>query len=99
MWDYNILVPLNYPLPPMTEEEVNTATANISTNKQNKTRKVKFSPLLITSTHPILNREDLNSSEFFHHQVNSAYNQRKTAEFIIYQHVVLSAPLVVNCFH
>ena len=25
MWDYNILVPLNYPLPPITEEEVNSA--------------------------------------------------------------------------
>ena len=25
MWDYNILVPLNDPLPPITEEEVNSA--------------------------------------------------------------------------
>ena len=25
MWDYNILVPLNDPLPPITEEEVNIA--------------------------------------------------------------------------
>ena len=72
MWDYNIVVPLNDPLPPITEEEVNVATATVSTKKQKKTRKVTFSPLLITSIHPIPNREDLNSSEFFHHQVNSA---------------------------
>ena len=72
MWDYNILVPLNYPLLPITEEEVNVATATVSTKKQKKTRKVTFSPFLITSIHPIPNREDLNLSEFFHHQVNSA---------------------------
>ena len=79
MWDYNKLVPLNDPLPPITEEEVNVATSTVSTKKQNKTRKVTFSPLLITSIHPIPNREDLNSSEFFHHQVNSEYNQRTKA--------------------
>ena len=56
MWDYNILVPLNDPLPPITEEEVNVATATISTKKQKKTRKVTFSPLLITSIHSISNR-------------------------------------------
>ena len=60
MWDYNILVPLNDPLPPITEEEVNVATSTVSTKKQNKTRKVTFSPLLITSIRPIPNREDLN---------------------------------------
>ena len=60
MWDYNILVPLNDPLPPITEKEVNVATATVSTKKHKKTRKVKFSPLLITSIHPIPNREDLN---------------------------------------
>ena len=96
MWDYNILVPLNDPLPPITEEEVNVATATVSTKKQKRTRKVIFSPLLITSIHPIPNIEDLNSSEFFHHQVNSAYNQRKKAELIIYQHAVLSAPPVAT---
>ena len=45
MWDYNILVPLNDPLPPITEEEVNVATATVRTKKQKKTRKVTFSPL------------------------------------------------------
>ena len=79
MWDYNILVPLNDPLPPITEEEVNVATSTISTKKQKNTRKVTFSPLLNTSIHPITNREDLNSSEFFHHLVNNAYNQRTKA--------------------
>ena len=72
MWDYNILVPLNYPLLPITEEEVNVSIETVSTKKHNKTRKVTFSPLLITSIHPIPNIEDLNSSEFFHQQVNSA---------------------------
>ena len=96
MWDYNILVPLNDPLPPITEEEVNVATATVSTKKQKKTRKVTFPPLLITSVQPILNREDLNSSEFFHHQVNSAYNQQTKAELILYQHSVLSAPPLPN---
>ena len=48
------------------------------------------------SIHPIPNREDLNSSEFFHHQVNSAYNQRTKAKLIIYQHAVLSAPPVAT---
>ena len=48
------------------------------------------------SIHPIPNREDINSSEFFHHQVNSAYNQRTKAELIIYQHAVLSAPPVAT---
>ena len=83
MWDYNTLVLLNDPLSPITEKEVNVATATASTKKQKNTRKVTFSPLLITSIHPILNREDLNSSKFFHHQVNSAYNQGGKVEFII----------------
>ena len=96
MWDYNILVPLNDPSPLITEKEVNVATATVITKKQKKTIKVTFSPLLIKSIHPIPNREDLNSSEFFHHQVNSAYNQRTKAESIIYQHAVLSTPLVAT---
>ena len=62
MWDYNILVPLTDLLPLITEEEVNVETATVSTKKQKKTRKVTFSPLLITSIYPIPNREDLNSS-------------------------------------
>ena len=45
---------------------------------------------------PIPNREDLNSSELLHHQVNSAYNQLTKAELIIYQHAVLSAPPVAT---
>ena len=75
---------------------MHVATATVSTKKQKKTRKVTFSPLLITSIHPIPNIEDLNSSEFFHHQVNSAYNQRTEAELILYQHAVLSAPPVAT---
>ena len=38
IWDYNILVQFNDPFPPITEEEVNVATATVSTNKQKKTR-------------------------------------------------------------
>ena len=52
--------------------------------------------MLITSIHPIPNIEDLNSSEFFHHQVNSAYNQRTKAKLILYQHAVLSVPPVAT---
>ena len=43
MWDYNILVPLNDPLPLITDKEVNVETATVSTKKDKKTRKVTFS--------------------------------------------------------